>query len=163
LLASQQPKQVLMGQVPPQPSAAPLHLAAQSGTHLHVPATQVGVDDGQLTQVPPLAPQALAVVPGWQAPLESQQPPQVLVGQVPPQPSSTPWHLAAQSGTHLHVPETQVGVDTGQLTQVSPLVPQALLAVPGWQTSPTSQQPVQVLVGQGSPHPSSSPLQRPVQ
>jgi hypothetical protein len=47
----------------------------------------------QVVQAPPLVPQALAEVPGWHLLAPSQQPLQVLAGQVPPQPSLSPLHL----------------------------------------------------------------------
>ena len=62
--ASQQPVQVLDVHVPPHPSLSPMHLLAQLGTQLHVPALQVGVGLAQLTQTVPSTPQAEELVPG---------------------------------------------------------------------------------------------------
>ena len=97
MLESQQPVQVLAGQVPPQPSSWPWHLFAQLGTQAQVPElVQVREERLQLTQLPPPTPQAALLVPLWQVPLASQQPVQVFTGQVPPQPSSWPRHFSPQ-------------------------------------------------------------------
>ncbi len=49
---AQHPLQLLLGHLPPQPSAAPAHLPAQLGTHLHCPESQVWLAL-QEPQVPP--------------------------------------------------------------------------------------------------------------
>lgn len=90
LVASQQPGQWLVAQGVPHPSSAPTHFPLQSGTHWHVPLTQTSPAGVQSTQATPPVPQTVAVVPFWQVPALLQQPLQVLEGQGPPQPSSSP-------------------------------------------------------------------------
>lgn len=120
-----------MGQVPPQPSGAPLHLPMHWGTHLHVPETHFRPVAVQLTQEAPPTPQAALLVPARHFPPASQQPAQVLAVHVPPHPSLSPMHLLAQLGTHVQVPALQVGVGLAQLAQATPPAPQAEELVPG--------------------------------
>jgi hypothetical protein len=162
-LASQQPLQELLGQVPPQPSSAPMHFPAQSGRHLQVPALQTRLRAEQSTHAAPPMPQAAVEDPFWQVLLPSQQPLQVFVGQGLPQPSSAPRHLPVQEGIHLQIPPEKQDSPLAQATQDPPPVPQAAVVVPFWQELLLSQQPVQVLVGQGLPQPSSCPWHLSVQ
>jgi hypothetical protein len=83
-----------------------------------------GVDPEQFMQTAPPEPQALLAVPSRQV-FPSQQPVQLEALQVDCE------------GTHAPAEHT---VPAPHLTQATPPVPQALLAVPGWQVFP-SQQP----------------------
>ncbi len=100
----------------------------------------------QSWQPVPLAPHTLSAVPGWQFLLLSQQPGQLLLAQVPPQPSGAPAHLPLQLGVQLwQLPATQLLVP--QAWQAAPLAPQKSTSVPGRQVVP-SQQPLQVETSQ---------------
>jgi hypothetical protein len=110
----------------------------------------------QVTQATPPVPQNVALLPGWQTPVSSQQPlgqvcgpqgpvawhwplwavqvwPVGQVPQLPPQPSGPhclPWHCGVQT----HVPLRHVDFEPGQFTQACPPVPHACSVFPGWQT-----------------------------
>jgi hypothetical protein len=109
----------------------------------HVPLTQLLVRRGsQLKQVPPAVPQKLVLVPGWQAPLASQQP----LGQLVASQIHAPLlHLVpeGQDGEfpHMHCPLTQLSAPEPQLTQAPPALPQVVIDA-GWQAPLLSQQPL---------------------
>jgi hypothetical protein len=90
---------------------------------LHLPAAQLPVAHSppcpQLEQAAPPVPQAVVSSPGLQS-LPWQQPRQRLCGHVPPQPSSAPWHLPAQSGSQLHLPLGLHVALPGQVPQLPP-------------------------------------------
>ncbi len=95
-------------------------------------------------QAPPPSPHAWSVVPGWQAWFESQQPVQLPVAHVPPQPSSAPAHLPAQSALQIavHAPCEQLSFP-GHAVHVPPAAPQAAVVLPLWHAPVESQQPAQ--------------------
>jgi hypothetical protein len=105
----------------------------------------------QVRQAPPLAPQAVTVLPATQVPLEQQPPLQRLVALQAPLhvPLLHAWS-AGQSVSELQ-PQTWVLKHTWprplvvQLAQATPPVPQAVLLVPATQVVPL-QQPVGQLV-----------------
>jgi hypothetical protein len=143
----------------------------------HMPLVHVTVAPvpgvGQTTQVTPLLPQALVVLPAWQELFSSQQPFGQLVDvhlhspfthsvpcphetHVPPlepqAPSVVPgWQVLFPqqplqlSGKHSHEPFLHV-VPDGHERQTTPLEPQALVVLPGWQELFSSQQPFRQLV-----------------
>ena len=127
LTPSQQPvQQAPLRQTPP------LHLVPSLEAALvHLPALQEPLEQGflvleQSTQLLPAAPQAVLKVPArhW---VPWQQPRQLLVLQVPPQPSLAPAHLPLQSGSHTQLPLTH-WVPLLQVPQVppQPSLPQVL-------------------------------------
>ncbi len=118
----------------------------------------------QLAQASPFTPQADWAVPAWQLSLPSQQPLQLPVAQIPPQPSEAPLHLPPQFGVQLglHVPLAQTSFD-GQAVHVAPLVPQASFAEPASQIPLALQQPLQLVAGQKPPQPFGAPVHFPAQ
>jgi len=76
----------------------------------------------------------------------------------PPHMSGMPGHLKSHCGAQPfeHAPLWQVS-PLLHVLHVPPLLPQAEVDVPVWQTMFASQHPVQVLVGQVPPHSSGSP------
>ncbi len=118
----------------------------------------------QISQLTPLVPQAWMASPGWQTWLPSQQPVQLPVAQLPPQPSEAPAHLPPQFGVQLDpqtpLPQICEGVQTAQC---APPRPQPAVESPGWQMSFSSQQPLQLSAGQKPPQPSEAPEHLPVQ
>lgn len=83
VLPEQQPEQELLGQVPPQPSASPVHLSVQLGVQvlLQVPSVQVA-EARQLVQASPPVPQNALSVPCLHSAPE-QQPEQLAEEQAP--------------------------------------------------------------------------------
>lgn len=165
-MPSQQPVQLLLWQVPPQPSEAPWHLPLQLGVQLlpQLPLAQLEPCAAQLAQAAPPFPQALSAVPSSQT-KPTQQPGQLLLLQVPPHSSAAPAHLPAQFGVH----EEQVlsgphllPTDLVQSEHWAPSLPQAASVTPGVHCSPM-QQPRQSLTWHFPPQPSSAPAHLPVQ
>ena len=147
LVPLQQPLHLLLGQVLPQPSAAPWHLPLQLGVQLvvQVPLLQT-LPLAHLTQAPPDLPQSPLLVPGWQR-LPSQQPLQLLLS-----------HFVV----FLHAPLSQVPPLAWQSRQAEPALPQAVSLIVSVHDVP-AQQPLQSFLAHGLPQPLSAPWHFPEQ
>ncbi|HCF58916.1 MAG TPA: hypothetical protein DFS52_13105, partial [Myxococcales bacterium] len=99
-------------------------MVASQGGATQAPSVQTS-SPSQLAQAAPAAPQAAAVLPGWQVPEESQQP----SGQV----------VASQLEGWQEPPLQTFPLS--QPMQAAPAPPQAAAVLPGWQVPEESQQP----------------------
>jgi hypothetical protein len=137
----------------------PMHAPPEQSAlveHPHTPPVGVDLQASprshvvvQLRQFPPVSPQAAFDVPFEQSPPAQQPPlqvaPTVTLHASPHTPARQAW-LTGQSAEVTHGPHVPVTVHepASHGEQAPPVSPQAVDVVPGWQTVPSQQPPLQV-------------------